>query len=784
MRKRNIFILLFLIVIMLNAPLNIAHAQESYTSIKVVLNKVNIAINGVTVGMAGMDYVLTDGSTVPYSILYNGTTYLPMRKVAELVGMSVSWDNATNTAVINTYTESMPVTIKPSAASNVKQQTFSESVISVVLNKINIAIDGSIVGKAGMNYTLANGEQVPYSILYKGTTYLPMRKVAELVGKEVVWNSAANTAEINDIIFSQEPSGEQEPVPPEEPEAPQIPRHQEEIKPAIEEGQALLKINFKLPEGSVMNSDEIFCIMCDTVSSNGTTKSVIKNILMMNGSNLFTAYIPVDASGGSASCRVYYLAFDTSGYLNGMLTDKGTEMLHHMLSAENDTRKVIEVKEGSMAEVTLDAIKGVLFTSKVKVTQPDSADSEQNLIGIQFIEMNREGDLIDCSISYYTISGKEDEIDLKYTFNANHCYSLAFCDQDSTFYYLYGDIAINDEAIKTGMLEYQPIEINFVPEKIEKLTQEEMEQMVQEKVKDIISRIIKPGMSEIDKEYAIFKYVQNNTIYGFSANCGNEYGCLIENVSVCEGYARAIKRLLDAAGIENQIAYGEKGNDDEYRGAHAWNIVKIGNEYYHLDALHNRFNLNDAEAKREHYAWEEGSIPQCNSRFSIPQGLSFFVHDGYIYYTSGSFYFEINRCKPDGIDDIKLFTTKNEGSYFFQKDGWIYYFRYEGNKVYKVRIDGSEETLIYTFENDVRIHKGDISGNAIYFFAQTGPRGEYKKEILKLDIESLQASKIAIFDEYANMWRLGDHFYYYRKENGEFYYYRMNLDGTNETRIY
>jgi hypothetical protein len=70
--------------------------------------------------------------------------------------------------------------------------------LDVMVNKINIAINGTIVGKAGAYYTLDNGENVPYSILYNGTTYLPMRKVAELVGKNVQWENNTNTASIND----------------------------------------------------------------------------------------------------------------------------------------------------------------------------------------------------------------------------------------------------------------------------------------------------------------------------------------------------------------------------------------------------------------------------------------------------------------------------------------------------------------------------------------------------------------------------------------------------------
>lgn len=54
--------------------------------------------------------------------------------------------------------------------------------IDVVLNSVNVQI---------------NGEKLETStILYDGTTYLPMRKIAEAVGKDVDWNQETMTANI------------------------------------------------------------------------------------------------------------------------------------------------------------------------------------------------------------------------------------------------------------------------------------------------------------------------------------------------------------------------------------------------------------------------------------------------------------------------------------------------------------------------------------------------------------------------------------------------------------
>jgi hypothetical protein len=60
--------------------------------------------------------------------------------------------------------------------------------------------------------------------------------------------------------------------------------------------------------------------------------------------------------------------------------------------------------------------------------------------------------------------------------------------------------------------------------------------------------------------------------------------------------------------------------------SHAWNLVKIGGNYYHLDVtwndpvvengpervLYTYFNLNDKEIQKDH-SWETGAYPQCVS---------------------------------------------------------------------------------------------------------------------------------------------------------------------------
>jgi hypothetical protein len=62
-------------------------AEDVQKTIEVYFNKVNLEVNNQPV--------------VTQNILYNGTTYVPLREVAEILSKEVGWENSTKTASIN-----------------------------------------------------------------------------------------------------------------------------------------------------------------------------------------------------------------------------------------------------------------------------------------------------------------------------------------------------------------------------------------------------------------------------------------------------------------------------------------------------------------------------------------------------------------------------------------------------------------------------------------------------------------------------------------------------------
>ncbi|RKD31944.1 transglutaminase domain-containing protein [Thermohalobacter berrensis] len=152
---------------------------------------------------------------------------------------------------------------------------------------------------------------------------------------------------------------------------------------------------------------------------------------------------------------------------------------------------------------------------------------------------------------------------------------------------------------------------------------------VLKKAKDeIIREIIKPDMSDYEKVKAIHDYIINNSKYD-SVNYNNNtippesysaYGILVKGTGVCEGYAEAFKLIMDDLGIESIIVSGRAGNQD-----HAWNIIKLDGEYYHIDLTwddpvmddgsdvlrYDYFNLSDKQMSKDHI-WNRSKYPSCN----------------------------------------------------------------------------------------------------------------------------------------------------------------------------
>lgn len=104
----------------------------------------------------------------------------------------------------------------------------------------------------------------------------------------------------------------------------------------------------------------------------------------------------------------------------------------------------------------------------------------------------------------------------------------------------------------------------------------------QERLEDLRDGILENVPSKggaYEKTKYIFKYLIEKTDYKIGCpDNQNIYSALINNVTVCAGYAKATQYLLQKLGIPCLYVCGHTN-----RGYHAWNIVKCGKHYYQVD---------------------------------------------------------------------------------------------------------------------------------------------------------------------------------------------------------
>lgn len=160
---------------------------------------------------------------------------------------------------------------------------------------------------------------------------------------------------------------------------------------------------------------------------------------------------------------------------------------------------------------------------------------------------------------------------------------------------------------------------------------------VDRKAREVLEEVLKPGMSEYERELAIHDYLLLHTAYDYENYIKDTvpddsytmYGVLVDGIAVCQGYAYTAQLLLRMAGIEAYYVRGTAGG-----GAHAWNKVKIGGNYYNLDVTwddpvpdeagrttYGYFNVTDEELRRDH-EWSQ-DFPKATAK-----AFNYYVFNG------------------------------------------------------------------------------------------------------------------------------------------------------------
>lgn len=144
----------------------------------------------------------------------------------------------------------------------------------------------------------------------------------------------------------------------------------------------------------------------------------------------------------------------------------------------------------------------------------------------------------------------------------------------------------------------------------------EMEDLLDTAVVELLTELNLEDKTDFDKIKTVYDYMVANIEYDYEGLENNAieiytaYAALVEKSAVCQGYALLFYRLMLECEIDARVITGFSHDE-----SHAWNIVKLGDVYYYVDAtwdstwdsdkkhhdyfLKGKFNFSDHEENDE-----------------------------------------------------------------------------------------------------------------------------------------------------------------------------------------
>lgn len=120
-----------------------------------------------------------------YPIVYNDTTYLPLRAIGEIMGKTVNWNEAEKTV-------SLSGSKSGSVTSPNRNGADAEDIQVQLRPDFKIIIDNQ-----ERTFKTANGKSIE-PMLYNGSIYLPLRSIGEIMGKTVGWDNDNKVVSLKD----------------------------------------------------------------------------------------------------------------------------------------------------------------------------------------------------------------------------------------------------------------------------------------------------------------------------------------------------------------------------------------------------------------------------------------------------------------------------------------------------------------------------------------------------------------------------------------------------------
>ncbi|HOK49458.1 MAG TPA: stalk domain-containing protein [Sedimentibacter sp.] len=141
-------------------------------------------------------------------------------------------------------------------------------------------------------------------------------------------------------------------------------------------------------------------------------------------------------------------------------------------------------------------------------------------------------------------------------------------------------------------------------------------------IDEILKNIITPYMNDHEKVKAVHDYIVLNSRYDRNSVYYSDYDLLTRGTSVCNGYALLTYNMLNKLNIPIKLVSGIAGGE-----AHIWNMVKLGDYWFHLDVTwddpvsardsvyYTYYMLSEKEISKDHTIDKDINLPKATKNY-------------------------------------------------------------------------------------------------------------------------------------------------------------------------
>lgn len=186
--------------------------------------------------------------------------------------------------------------------------------------------------------------------------------------------------------------------------------------------------------------------------------------------------------------------------------------------------------------------------------------------------------------------------------------------------------------------------VEMIPEYMfEKKKIKEMKLALEARINRLVQQA--KNLTPEEKEKYIHDFICSNVRYDkLKKQYSHEIiGPLQQGVGVCEGIAKTVKILCDRMGIECVIAISQANPERGIRYRHAWNVIKLKKNWYHLDATFDNSLGRYGQMRFDYYNLDDKMMFRDHEPLIYPMPP---CTDG------GHFYYKENRLSLTKMEDV------------------------------------------------------------------------------------------------------------------------------------